>query len=268
MLKQRIITGIVLAVLAFLAIYLLPSAMFAPLALGVFLLGAWEWSRLTGVESIGGRVFYLAIVAGVSWGGWWLVSAQAAGWPLVAGALWWAPLLGVLALHDPGRGSHARWRIILRLAGVPTLAFAWLAVTSLHAQGWGSLVFVILLTAVADTAAFFTGRAFGRRKLAPHISPGKTLEGLGGAIVATVVCALIGAPWLGMEAEQLTYFVVLCVMTALLSVAGDLFESLVKREAGAKDSGTLLPGHGGILDRIDSLTAAAPVFAVGLLWLP
>lgn len=267
MLKQRIITGIVLAALVFAAIYSLPTSVFGALALGVCLLGGWEWARLTGIEAAGGRALYLALIAAAALAGWWVVFSRSAAWPLLAGALWWALVLAVLALHDPGKGSHSRWRRLLRAAGVPTLAFAWLAVLTLHEQGWGMLVFVILLTAAADTAALFTGRAFGRRKLAPHISPGKTLEGLGGAIVATVVCALIGAPWLGLEAGQWAYFVGLCVVTVLLSVAGDLFESLVKREAGAKDSGTLLPGHGGVLDRIDSLTAAAPTFAVGLLWL-
>jgi phosphatidate cytidylyltransferase len=128
------------------------------------------------------------------------------------------------------------------------------------------VLYLILLTASADTAAYFTGRRFGRTRLAPEISPGKTREGLLGAVLGTLPLALLGMWALGVTPRLGVYFVLLCLVTVLVSVAGDLFESVLKREAGAKDSGTLLPGHGGVLDRIDSLTAAAPIFLAGLIW--
>lgn len=267
MLKQRIITGIVLILVVFAAIYGMPTEYFAAAALVVFCIGAWEWSRLVALKGLVPRIAYVLMVALLAALVWWLAGLRGAGWPVVLGVIWWATALIVLAIHDPGEGPHGRWRMYLSVAGPLTLVPSWLAIVNLHAQAWWLLVFLIALTAIADTAAFFTGRRFGRRKLAPHLSPGKTLEGLAGAMVAGGLWALIGGQWLELDSMAQVYFVGLCLVTVLLSVAGDLFESLLKREAGAKDSGQLLPGHGGILDRIDSLTAAAPVFAVGLSWL-
>ncbi|MEZ5454429.1 MAG: phosphatidate cytidylyltransferase, partial [Thiothrix sp.] len=127
--------------------------------------------------------------------------------------------------------------------------------------------YLITLIALADTAAYFTGRSFGKHKLAPDLSPGKTREGLSGAVVVTAVWASLGSFWLDVPVGQGAIFMVLSMFVVLMSVAGDLFESLLKREAGVKDSGQILPGHGGILDRIDSMLAAAPLFTLGLLWL-
>jgi phosphatidate cytidylyltransferase len=118
---------------------------------------------------------------------------------------------------------------------------------------------------IADTAAYFTGKAWGRRKLASRVSPGKSCEGVLGALAATSVFSVIGAFWVGFDPGEAVLFLLVCNVTVCFSVVGDLVESLFKREAGLKDSGSILPGHGGILDRIDSLTAAGPVFVLGLI---
>jgi phosphatidate cytidylyltransferase len=129
------------------------------------------------------------------------------------------------------------------------------------------VLFLLLLIWAADTAAYFIGRRWGSRKLAPTLSPGKTWVGVYGALAAAGIAALALALWLDLTAGLAAGVVVICLLTASISVVGDLYESLVKRRRGVKDSGRLLPGHGGMLDRIDSLTAAAPVFALGFLWL-
>jgi phosphatidate cytidylyltransferase len=141
-----------------------------------------------------------------------------------------------------------------------------LALVWLHALDPMLVLYLILLVAAADTGAYFAGRQFGRSKLAPEISPGKTREGCFGALFVVIPVGLLGAWLFGLAALDALVFGLLSIVVALVSVAGDLQESVLKREAGAKDSGTLLPGHGGVLDRIDSLTAAAPVFLFGLLW--
>ena len=122
---------------------------------------------------------------------------------------------------------------------------------------------------MADSAAYFVGKRFGRNKLAEQLSPGKTREGVLGALAGTLILSFIGL-WIWRAELQFglaIYFVLLCLLSALISVVGDLFESLLKRNAGKKDSGKLIPGHGGVLDRIDSLLAAAPGFMLGLYWL-
>jgi phosphatidate cytidylyltransferase len=129
------------------------------------------------------------------------------------------------------------------------------------------LLFFFVLIWLADSAAYFSGKKFGRNKLAEQLSPGKTREGLWGALIATFILSLIGVLQFGLSPISSVYFIMLCLLTALISVVGDLYESLLKRNAGVKDSGFLIPGHGGVLDRIDSLLAAAPGFILGLYWL-
>ena len=128
-------------------------------------------------------------------------------------------------------------------------------------------MFLLALVWVADITAYFVGKRFGKNKLAPLLSPGKSREGVIGALLASLVMAIIGLRIFTFDKQASMYFIGLCVLTALISVVGDLYESLLKRKAGAKDSGTILPGHGGVLDRIDSLTAAAPIYLLGLYWI-
>ncbi|MEA3412443.1 MAG: phosphatidate cytidylyltransferase, partial [Pseudomonadota bacterium] len=137
----------------------------------------------------------------------------------------------------------------------------------LHAERPELLLYLLVLIWLADSAAYFSGKKLGRTRLAPALSPGKSREGVFGALAATLLLGLAGAWWFDAGLVDGVYFVILSLLTALVSVEGDLFESLLKRRAGVKDSGRILPGHGGVLDRIDSLTAAAPVFWMGLYWI-
>lgn len=184
-------------------------------------------------------------------------------------ALWWfgqAAYLFRIRAIETSEGV-VPW---LLASAVPVLFGSWLAVVHLHGYpqlGPKLVLFLLVLIWTADIAAYFTGRRWGKTKLAPALSPGKTRAGVYGALAGAVLAALSLAWWLGMSPSLAGLAVILCVVTAFVSVVGDLYESLVKRRRGVKDSGRLLPGHGGILDRIDSLMAAAPVFALGMLWL-
>ncbi|MEN8130276.1 MAG: phosphatidate cytidylyltransferase [Pseudomonadota bacterium] len=272
MLKQRLMTGSVLGILTVSVVLWLPSMVLAALLLVVILIAGWEWAKLVGLSRSIARMTFV-LVLGIGAGGLWYVSTtQQARWAVMAIAgLWWLAVLVVLAVSQPtspasrirrGAGRYGLW-----VAAGFTLIPAWLALFMLHEIRPELLLFLLLIVWGADSMAFFTGKTFGRTKLAPALSPGKTREGLWGALVATLVLGVIGALWLELPALVAVYFTGLCLVTALFSVVGDLFESLLKRQAGVKDSGSLLPGHGGVLDRIDSLAAAAPVFVLGLYWI-
>jgi phosphatidate cytidylyltransferase len=268
-LEQRVGTGLLLAVGTVGAALLLPSAAFGVALLAVVMLGAWEWARLTGLGRRESRLAYLAVVAVCALGLWRLFDGGYPLTPIVLGVVWWLVALVVLAVDEPRAAPSwlkAQW---LRAAGLFTLVPAWIAVIALHQlnpqPAW--LVFLLVLVWLADSAAFVAGRLLGKTQLAPVISPAKTREGVFGALLANSLLAALGAWWFELPAVLWVYFIALCMVTTLLSVAGDLFESLLKRHAGVKDSGTMLPGHGGILDRIDSAMAAAPPFVLGLHWM-
>lgn len=272
MLKQRLMTALVLGILTVSVVLWLPSTALAALLLVVILLAGWEWTRLVGLSGSIARMAFV-LVLGIGAGVLWYVSTtQQARWVImVIAGLWWLAILVVLTAFQPtslvsrirrGVGRYGLW-----LAAGFTLIPAWLALFMLHQIRPELLLFLLLIVWGADSMAYFTGKAFGRTKLAPVLSPGKTREGLWGALAATLVFGVIGALWLELPALVAVYFTGLCLVTALFSVVGDLFESLLKRQAGVKDSGSLLPGHGGVLDRIDSLAAAAPVFMLGLYWI-
>jgi phosphatidate cytidylyltransferase len=271
MLRQRILTALALMLPLVLLVVFAPTWLFAVFALLVIGMAAWEWAQLAGLESrfaragyiIAASILFVALL--LSWRsiGWW------SAWPLavlVLAVLWWLFVFLALPWYRPGVGSGAGGRLLLRAAGLLTLVPAGLALVWLHTIEPLAVLYLILLVAAADTGAYFVGRRFGRTKLAPEISPGKTREGLFGALFAVIPVGLLGVWLFGLAAMDALVLGLLSIVVALVSVAGDLQESVLKREAGAKDSGALLPGHGGVLDRIDSLTAAAPVFLFGLLW--
>jgi phosphatidate cytidylyltransferase len=270
MLRQRVITAVAIIVPVSLLIGFGPSWLVAILSLLVVALGAWEWGRLGKFASPRARQAFTAAAPvllalllllwlDAGWSAWHLAA-------LVLAGLWWFLVFLGLAWYRPGLGTAPAGRLLLRAAGLLTLVPAGLALVWLHTASPMLVFYLILLVAAADTAAYFVGRRFGRNKLAPEISPGKTREGLLGALLAVTLVGLLGAWLFGLAAMDALVFGLLSVVVALVSVAGDLQESVLKREAAVKDSGTLLPGHGGILDRVDSLTAAAPVFLLGLLW--
>lgn len=272
MLKQRVITGVVLILMVFAGIRFLPTELFALFSMMFIVgLGAWEWAGLTGCYLPEKRMMGTMMIL--------LASIPLVFLPLpTAAVLWvsvplWAAILVALAVYPRNAGFYKKHALVMRIMGIFVLLPAWFALFRLHGMndlaspGYMYVCYLIILIALADTAAYFTGRKFGKHKLAPALSPGKTREGMSGAVVATAVWAIIGSFWLNLPSGTIVPFMILSMAVVLMSVAGDLFESLLKREAGVKDSGQILPGHGGVLDRVDSMLAAAPLFTLGLLWL-
>ncbi len=266
MLKQRILTALILAPLAVWGILALSTPVFALILGGIVVLGAWEWARIAGIRRQSGRIGYALLVA---------AGLAAIAGPLFDGSLlglvlsgvavaWWCLALFAI-IRFPAGGELWRRFPVPVLVGLLLLIPAWAALVTIHA-GSGPLLVLVLMLLVwgADIGAYFAGRRWGRHKLAPRVSPGKTREGVLGALAAALLVAAVFGPVLGLPSDVAGAFVLLCLFTVLVSVLGDLVESMFKRLSGVKDSGALLPGHGGLLDRIDSLTAAAPFFALGM----
>jgi phosphatidate cytidylyltransferase len=277
MLKQRIMTAIVmLAVL--LAALLAPGPW--PLVLLFTAIAAcalWEWLRLTWPRANSPFPALLAVVAALGLllvASQWLADVPQAWslalkdglnrWLLPLIALLWIVVAGAMVLR--GQAQHRSGGAWLSLFGVAAVFAVWAALVQLFlSHGAGFLVSLLALIWFADIAAYFTGKAFGRRKLAPKVSPGKTWEGAAGGVLAATMWVLVCIAWSGsfgaVLAEQwsLGMVIVIAVFLAALSIIGDLFESLLKRRAGVKDSSQLLPGHGGVYDRIDALLPVAPL---------
>ncbi len=264
---RRIVTASVLIPIVIAAILFLPTAY---LALGfavIALMGGLEWSDLAGISGKSAKIVYLLFLAlcllgayelvAYPWFRYWFFLIVSVMWLLIA-----VSLFGFKHIEKATVGPGA----IRVLMGPVILTPLWAALVVLHGQvkdGPSYLFFLMLLIWVADSGAYFAGRRWGRHKLAPAISPGKTWEGVYGALFGAAVGGLL-LSWYQNDVAGVYWLVPVCIFTVLMSVVGDLFESIMKRIADMKDSGTLLPGHGGVLDRIDSLTAAAPVFLVGL----
>jgi phosphatidate cytidylyltransferase len=257
MLRERVITALILAALVLLVIFMLPHvATMAALALLV-VAAAWEWSAFPRFTQHSARIFYVAFVAACVAATWWFgVEREEMGRLIQAALAWWVFAL-IWVVIAPAQVN----RVTAAGAGLLVLVPAWLALARLHAAGPQLLLFLILLVVAADVGAYFAGRRFGHNKLAPRVSPGKTWEGVLGGFVAAALMAGVGVWWFNVDAPR---FLALCIVVVVASIIGDLTESLFKRHAGLKDSGRLLPGHGGLLDRVDSVTAAAPVFLIGL----
>ncbi|MDH0747531.1 phosphatidate cytidylyltransferase [Pseudomonas sp. GD03842] len=264
MLKQRIITALILAPLALCGFFLLEGGYFALFIGVVVALGAWEWARLAGFESASIRVGYAVVVAVLLFLLYLLPGL--APWLLVAALLWWLTATW-LVLTYPESSDH--WSSVLckLVIGLLILLPAWqgLILLKLAPSGNGLILAVMVLVWGADIGAYFSGKAFGKRKLAPKVSPGKSWEGLYGGLVACLLITAAVGIGRGWSVPEIIFALLCAAIVVLVSVVGDLTESMFKRKAGVKDSSNLLPGHGGVLDRIDSLTAAIPVFAL-LLW--
>jgi phosphatidate cytidylyltransferase len=265
-LRLRAITALALVPLVIVAVLLLPTSAFAVVLMGVMLLAAWEWCELAGLSTRMARVSYLAGIVALMTALW--VWPRWQFWLLGISAIWWvAQLLLLLRVRHVPRVEGTQLSVLA--VGILVLVGPWAALVHLHGlaeNGPGLVLFLMFLMWTADSMAYFVGRAWGggRAKLAPSLSPGKTRVGVYGAMVGAAVCGLVFA-WIHSASLTGTLVILLiCGVSVLISVVGDLYESLLKRRRGLKDSGHLLPGHGGMLDRIDSLTAAAPVFALGV----
>ena len=276
MLKQRILTAVVLLAFLLPALLVKPAWPFA-LLVGIAIAAAgWEWARL---NDAGGAAIVLGIGLGVA-----CLLAFLVGWTKGAPRLvWWTAMaLWVLGGAWVLRGGVAGWPRVarpLRLGiGLVALWVCWLAMVNARAGGLNYILSIFMLVWTADVFAYFGGRAFGKRKLAPAISPGKSWVGVWSGMVGSL---LVAVAWLMFDGSGRAYYdsfytlinervttiglALVVVFLVAMSVVGDLFESLVKRSAGAKDSSGLLPGHGGILDRIDALL---PVFPIVLALAP
>ena len=274
MLKQRVSTAVIMAGL-FLAAVAFMSLPWLALIFGILIcLGGWEWSRLCGWEAPAIRVLYVLVLAVVL--GALYLYCQLGADPqreqvqpfLGLACLWWS--LALLWVKGyPGSAVYWRTLAMRNLMGLLVLGSAWMAAVYLLSfpRGGGLIVVMVLIVASADIGAYFTGKTWGRHKLAEAVSPKKTWEGFWGGMACCALLALLLWSQLPNQQAHISLIAVLVVTltTGLASVVGDLTVSMVKREAGAKDSGSLLPGHGGVLDRLDSLCGAAPVFALGLL---
>lgn len=265
MLKQRIITALVLLPIALCGFFLLDGAAFALFIGFVVTLGAWEWARLAGFAAQSMRVGYAAVVALLLYGLY--LTPALAPWLLGAAVIWWLlAIMLVVGYPDSSRywGGVPGQLVIGLLILLP--AWQGLVLFKQWPQANGLIIAVMVLVWGADIGAYFSGKAFGKRKLAPRVSPGKSWEGLYGGLLASLLITLAVGLQQGWAGVNLLLALGGAAVVVLISVVGDLTESMFKRQSGIKDSSNLLPGHGGVLDRIDSLTAAIPVFAA-LLWL-
>lgn len=269
MLSLRIVTALVLAPLFILGLFGLPPAGFA-IFIGVFLLlSSWEWGGLCGF-AVGGKILWTAALALLA-AALWLAEVVVPSARLLAAALgvlfWFGAMVAVVA-YPRGRSVWAHGSV-RALAGVLMMIPAWAGLTLLQARTGGPwlVLWTMVLVWAADIGAYFAGHAMGRRKLMPEVSPGKTLEGLAGGVLLALLISMLLAELGGFTIALAPAVLAVSLPVIVFSVVGDLMESLVKRVAGVKDSGSLLPGHGGILDRVDGVLAAAPVAALLLVLL-
>lgn len=285
MLKQRILTAAVLIPVALAAIFLLPLPLFGLAVTAVLALAAWEWSPLMGVCNVAGRLAYTAlntvILAVLYWltpiNGIWSADGMVEWlyYIVLVGGIWWLLAIALVFNFPRSKALWQRSRLFVGAFGILILVPAWVALMTLRSLNYDSnpmfggwtVLFVFVLVWAADIGAYFAGKRFGRRKLMPNVSPGKTMEGFIGGLFLAVLVMFIVSLVLELPTELMLGYYIIGVATVLVSVFGDLNESMFKRCAGVKDSGSILPGHGGILDRIDSLTSALPIFLLGYLWL-
>ena len=283
MLLQRILTALVLATIAIAAIFKLPVLLFYLFLAIIILLAAWEWADLVGIHKIIGKLGFLLLlivpmlavtfftqilealsilldniaIKQQSGALEWLVIGPVVFWVFITFAIKRAPDALLKLKLKKSYKVFLGWFLLLS---------AWMFLAKLRAfYGAEAALYFLVLIWVADISAFFAGKKFGKDKLAPVISPGKTVQGMYGALFSALICSICLALYYGFPLMIATDFTLLSMLTVLISIHGDLFFSLVKRQVGVKDSGTLLPGHGGILDRIDSVIAAAPFYYAGII---
>jgi phosphatidate cytidylyltransferase len=266
-LAKRVMTAGVLIPVVVAAILFLETKYLAFGLAAIALLAGLEWTALSGINKVPAKIAFVLTLALCLAGTYKLITYPwFTDWVFVFAAIWWFAVSFVLFTYkqidkaDPGVG------IIPALICFIVLIPLWAALLVLHQNGDDGpllLLFLLVLIWVADSGAYFAGHRWGKRKLAPVISPGKSWEGVYGALFGALLCGAILA-WYYQGAAGAVWLIPVSVLTVAVSVVGDLFESILKRRMDMKDSGNLLPGHGGMLDRIDSLTAAAPVFAFGL----
>ncbi len=273
--KQRIITALILAPLVILGIFELSLPMFVVAVAAIMLIGYWEWTQFVESKSRATALIPALAVSALSLA---FIPFDSGSLNLVLephylilaiGCVWWVSA-SALAITYPKSSSLWQHSTLLRHAfGVLTLLPFFWSVLLLRAEGIETepyhgaklVLYVCLIVWAADSGAYFAGKSMGKRKMAPNVSPNKTIEGLVGGIITAILVGWGASIWFDIEFSSPQVMIVITLITVVISVLGDLVESMFKRVSGIKDSSNIIPGHGGVLDRIDSLTAAFPVFA-------
>jgi phosphatidate cytidylyltransferase len=265
MLLHRILTAIALAVPVVWIILFPPIQILMYLLLVIALVSGYEWASLAGARSKFVRVLFAIVIAAISW---LFVEYfyQYTMWYVMLSVVWWFGIHIYLRKAIPAHKGliFSPGKLAVALLVIPAAVIAMYKVHDVS-QGGEWLLYGLMLVWVADIGAYFSGKKFGKIKLAPNISPGKTKEGLWGAILATSVYSLVAGLYFELDLQRIVFLLLLSLVLTVISVTGDLYESFLKREIGLKDSGNILPGHGGILDRIDGVLAAMPVFLIGFV---
>lgn len=281
MLKQRIITALILAPAAISAIFYLPILYFSALLAAIIGIGAWEWGPLMGFDTKTRRIGFAATTIILIAGIWsvispdhlWINSTKLHDYALAIlwlSFVWWVLSAFLMFSYPNASNFWSKHRSVRGVFGWLTLVPTWLAFLVIRTNDYQTdvyhgaqlIMFLFLMVWSADIGAYFVGKAFGKNKLMPNVSPGKTFEGFLGGMAFACILVAIAAYQLAWNQDQIITILLVTVLITTVSVLGDLNESMFKRQAGVKDSGSILPGHGGILDRIDSLTATAPIFAL------
>lgn len=271
MLEQRLISAVILIPAVVWATLFLPTSYFA-ISISIFLvIAAWEWARLVAINSTSARILYGSLLAAVLFFSWEQLDNDEFIYPvLIIGLLWWVYLFICIILskyhHLTVHRSYPFQVIKGGLIGLLILIPAWLGLLLLHSNyGREYVLLVLVLVWGADTGAYIFGKRFGKHKMTASISPGKTWEGVLGGLVMCIIVALVACWALALNMTDSMIILMLAVIVVIFSIVGDLTISIFKRSRGLKDSGSIIPGHGGILDRIDSLLAAFPVFVSGFI---
>jgi len=265
-LKQRLLAAVIMAPLTVLAVLSLESNILAMILMVIACMAAYEWAAMSYEETTRKIMYVSACALLIILAGLYLPSEHVKFFMLLA-SVYWVCILMLLSFYETTWLNNYLLNSFLSTSGYFVITVGWLSMLHLHQQDPALLLYMFILIWIADSGAYFSGKKFGKTKLAEQLSPGKTREGLLGAVALSIVFALVAVWWFELKSINALYFVLLSLLSVLISVVGDLFESLIKRNAGKKDSGSIIPGHGGVLDRVDSLLAAAPGFALGIHWL-
>ncbi|ORU89665.1 MAG: hypothetical protein A6F71_01515 [Cycloclasticus sp. symbiont of Poecilosclerida sp. M] len=263
-LVQRVLTALILIPIVVWLVMYAPDKVFVATLCVIFFVVGHEWAALSGLSQFWQKLAYAVVISSLLLASLFLDS-EIVDNLIILMFLFWSIAVVLLIFAPRFLLNLGSSRFVMMVLGIFVLQVTWLALYKLRVQtdnGHALLMYLLLLIWIADSVAYFAGRAFGKHKLAPVVSPGKSIEGMVGGLVACGVFSFFVADMVGYSASFL--FLLLSVTVVFVSVYGDLFESLLKRRAKVKDSGSILPGHGGVLDRIDSLTAASPFFVACL----
>ena len=266
MLKQRVLTAIILASVIICAVIFLPTKILALVLAAIICVGAWEWTSCAGFGAVGQKITYVSVIFSCLMACLLLLEKPWIILIIACGLVWWLLATYLVIYYQTNMTINLASNSLKAIIGGIILIPSWLSLILIHAKTSGTslILFLFFLIWLADSAAYFSGKKFGNKKLASNVSPGKSWEGVYGALLLSLLFGVAYAFYADMQLIAAILFITLTFFTVSFSILGDLVESMFKRMAGIKDSGQLLPGHGGVLDRIDSLTSAAPVFFAGL----